>query len=117
MQNSFPGLVELQTVTVDVTNPNGYAVNRGVVAISDDGQTQYASVVNGVASATFAAGLLDFNILFDLFFSHPLTVSYGDSSGVFSPSSTVAVLPPILLDFFTFLIAEQYQQLTQYQVV
>ncbi|MHB1571761.1 MAG: putative Ig domain-containing protein, partial [Solirubrobacteraceae bacterium] len=117
VQNQYPGLVQVETVTVDVTNPNGYAVDEGYVTLQVDGQTVYAPVINGVATATVATSLFDFGALFDLFFAHSLTVAYNDGSGNFGPSSASTEVPSILLDFFTFLIAEQYQQLTQYQVI
>jgi hypothetical protein len=112
VSNVYEGIIQLETVTVDVTNPNGVPVNEGVVAIQVNNQTVFAPVVHGVATATLATGLLDFSLLAELFFSHALTSSYSDSSGDFAPSGTSVALPPILLDFFLFEIAQQFQSQT-----
>ena len=50
----------------------GFAVNPGIPTI------------NGVATATLATGLLDFSLLTELFFSHPLTAGYSNNSGSFA---------------------------------
>ncbi|MHB1425399.1 MAG: beta strand repeat-containing protein [Gemmataceae bacterium] len=115
VQNSYPGFFQLETVTVDVTNSSGYVVNEGVVAIQVNGQTVYAPVHDGVATASVATGLLDFSVIMDLLFSHSLTASYGDSANIFAPSGAGSTLAPILLDFFLYEIAQQFQQLTQFQ--
>src|SRR5262249_8016294 len=64
VQNTYPGLIQLETVTVDVTNPNGFAVNEGIVTFQVNGQTVVAPVVNGTATVTIATGLFDFGALF-----------------------------------------------------
>jgi hypothetical protein len=115
IQNSYPGLVQIETVYADVTNANGYLVNEGVVTFQVDGQTIYAPVHNGVATATFATGLLDLSLWQDLLFSHPLTASYGDGSGVFAPSGTGTSLPAIWLDFFLSLLSAQLRRVNQLQ--
>jgi hypothetical protein len=103
--NQYAGFVQLETVTVDVLNPNGYPVNEGVVAIQVDGQTAYAPVHNGVATATFATGLFDLALFADLLFGHPLTASYSDSAATFGPSSASTTVPAIWFDFFLTLLA------------
>ncbi len=113
--NLYPGLVQLETVTVDVTSANGSVVNEGVVAIQVDGQTAYVPVHNGVATATFASGLLDINLLTDLISTHPLTASYSDSTGAFASSGTSTSLPAIWIDYFLTLLAVDIGQLTQLQ--
>ncbi len=112
VQNTYPGLVQLETVFASVSNPNGYPVNEGFVTFQVDGQTVVAPVVNGVATATVATGLLDFSVLNDLLFSHALTASYSDSSGIFAPSGAGITEPAIWIDYFMSLLA---QQLTQFQ--
>ncbi len=115
IQNCYPGLVQLETVTADVTNINGYVVNEGVVTFQVNGQTIFAPVHNGVATATFATGLLDLSVWPDLFFTHPLTASYNDSSTVFAPSGTATSVPAIWIDFFLSLLSSQLRGLNQLQ--
>ena len=105
----------METVTVDVTSANGSIVNGGVVAIGVDGQTAYASVHNGQATATFATGLLDVNLWQDLLYSHPLTANYSDSAGGYAASSTGMTVPAIWLDYLLTLLAVDIGQLTQLQ--
>jgi hypothetical protein len=112
--NQYQGFVQLETVTVDVT-AGGFTVNEGVVAISVDGQTAFASVHNGVATATFATGLFDLNLLPDLIFTHPLTASYSDSAGTFASSSANTTLPAIWIDFLLTMLALDIGQLNQAQ--
>lgn len=113
VSNQYQGIVQLETVTVGVTSTSGYTVNEGVVAIQVDGQTVLAPVVNGVATATVATSMLDFGLWMDLLFNHPLTANYSDSgTNVFATSGASMNLPPILLDFFFFEIAEQFQTQT-----
>lgn len=90
----------METVTVAVASANGSVVNEGVVAIQVDGQTVFAPVVNGMATATVATSLFDLNVLIDLFFPHLLTATYTDSSGTFTGSSAFDTVPAILWDFF-----------------
>jgi hypothetical protein len=116
VQNSYPGFFQQEIVTVDVGNPNGYAVNSGAVTVQVNGQSVVAAVHNGVAVATVNTSFLDFGALFDLFFAHPLTASYGDSTGVFAPSGAGVTEQAILLDYLFSLLAIQTQQLTQLQV-
>jgi hypothetical protein len=111
----YPGFAQFETVTVHVANPNGVPVTKGAVAIQVDGQTVYATVVNGQATATVVSGLLDFSLLFDLFFPHPLSASYSDGTGTFLSSNTSTTVPPILLDFFLFEIAQELAPLSQFQ--
>jgi hypothetical protein len=113
--NQYQGFVQVETVTVDVTSVNGYVVNEGVVAISVDGQTDFAPVHNGVATATFATGLFDTSLLTDLVFSHPLTVSYSDGAGTFASSSASTTEPAIWIDFLLTMLALDIGQLDQLQ--
>ncbi len=115
VQNSYPGLVQLETVTADVTNINGYVVNGGIVTFQVNGQTLFAPVVNGVATVTFSTGLLDLNDLNDYLFSHPLTASYSDSKGIFAPSGSGLSVPAIWIDYFMSLLTSQLRELTQLQ--
>jgi len=115
VQNSYPGLVQLETVTADVTNSNGYIVNEGIVTFQVNGQTLFAPVVNGVATVTFTTSLLDFADLNDYLFAHPLTASYSDSTGVFAPSGNGLDVPAIWFDFLLSLLTSQLQELTQFQ--
>jgi hypothetical protein len=113
--NQYPGFVQLQTVTVAVTDGNGRAVTTGDVTFQDDGQTLVAPVVNGEASVTFATGFFDFGALIDLFFAHPLTVAYSDNGGPFAPSGAFDTVPAILLDFFIYELSLQLAPLNQLQ--
>jgi hypothetical protein len=110
--NQYQGFVQLETITVDVT-AGGFTVNEGVVAISVDGQTAFAPVHNGVATATFATGLFDLNLLPDLIFTHPLTASYIDSAGTFASSNANTTLPAIWIDFLLTMLALDIGQLNQ----
>jgi hypothetical protein len=112
VSNVYQGFIQLETVTVDVTSASGIAINQGFVAIQVNGQTVNAPVVNGVATATVASSLLDFSLLAELFFSHSLMANYDDGNGSFAPSGASLTLPPNLLDFFLFEIAEQFQTQT-----
>jgi hypothetical protein len=105
----------METVTVDVTNPNGFVVNEGVVTFQVNGQTVTAPVVNGVATVTVATGLFDFGALFELFFPHSLTANFNDTTNTFAPSGTATTVPAIWLDFFLTLLAGN--ELTQLQIV
>jgi hypothetical protein len=107
VSNQYPGLVQMETVTVAVTTPNGAAVSGGVAAIQVDGQTVFASVSNGMAAATVATGLFDVSLLTDLFFAHPLTAGYSDRTGTYKDSSAGASVPSILLDFIFSVIAQE----------
>jgi len=51
--------------------------------------------------------------LTELFFPHPLTASYSDSSGVFAPSGTGVTELGILVDFFLSLLTSQLRGLPQ----
>jgi hypothetical protein len=102
-------------VVIDVTSSNGSVVDEGVVTIQCDGQTIFAPVHNGVATATFATGLLDLNALPELIFAHPLTATYSDSSGLFGGSSTSLTEPAIWIDFLLTLLASQLKALNQLQ--
>jgi len=115
IQNSYPGLVQLETVTAEVTNANGFVVNEGVVTFQVNGQTIFAPVHNGVATATFATGLLDLSVWPDLLFTHPLTASFSDSSSIFAPSGTATSVAAIWIDFFLSLLSAQLRGLNQLQ--
>jgi hypothetical protein len=115
VQNTYPGLIQLETIVVGVTNPNGFTINEGIVTFQVDGQTVTAPVHSGVAAVTVATGLLDFSVLNDLLFSHPLSVNYSDSSGIFTPSGAGLTEPAIWIDFLMSLLAQQLTQ-TQFQV-
>jgi hypothetical protein len=113
--NSYPGLVQLETVVINVTNSDGFVVDEGVVTIQCDGQTIFAPVHNGVATATFATGLLDLNALPELIFAHPLTATYSDVFGVFAGSVATLTEPAIWIDFLLTLLATQLKGLNQLQ--
>ncbi len=115
VSNHYLGLVQVETVTVDVNSVNGSVINEGVVAIQVDGKTAFAPVHNGVATATFATGLLDLGLLNDLVFAHPLTASYFDSSNAFATSGTSTTLPAIWIDFLLSLLASDIVQVNQLQ--
>ena len=115
VQNQYPGFSQVETVTVNVANTNGFAVNQGVIALQVNGQTVFAEVHNGVAVASVATSFLDFGALLELFLPHPLTTGYSDSSGVFASSSAGLTAPAILLDYFLTLLALETQQLNQLQ--
>jgi hypothetical protein len=118
VQNQYPGFVQAETVVVEVTDSAGIPINEGVVTFQVDNQTVTAPVIDGVATATIDSGLLDFSLLADLLFAHPLTASYS-GSGSFDASSTGTTVPAILLDFFFYEIALELaalSQLTQFQL-
>jgi hypothetical protein len=111
IHNMYVGLVQLETVSVHVTSPNGVPLNQGLVTFQVNNQTLFAPVVNGTAQVTFATGMLDFSILFNLFLPHMLTASYG-GSGNFTTSNASASVPGIIVDFIFSQIAQQLRLLT-----
>jgi hypothetical protein len=115
VSNQYTGLLQLETVTVDVASANGSIVNEGVVTIQVDGQTSYASVHSGQATATFATGLLDLSLWQDLLFSHPLTAGYSDSARGFAASGAGTMIEAIWIDYLMTLLAVDIGQLTQLQ--
>ncbi|MGH7223254.1 MAG: putative Ig domain-containing protein, partial [Gemmataceae bacterium] len=115
ISNSFAGLTMIETVVAQVTNSNGTPLSQGFVTLDVFGQSVLAPVSNGTASVTVAVGVLDFSLLMDLFFSSALTLSYNDAGGAYGSSATSTTVPPILLDFYLFLLAEQFGSLNQLQ--
>jgi hypothetical protein len=115
VQNTYVGLYQVETVTAHVTNSAGVPINYGAVTFQLNGQTMAAPVSNGFATVTFVTPLLssDFSILMNDFFTHPLDVAFSDPAGLFGGSSNGLVDPPMLLDFFLFLLAGQNPQLVQ----
>jgi hypothetical protein len=114
VSNQYPGFAQQETVTVAVTNPNGVTVTKGNVILQVNGQTIFAPVINGMATATFTTSFFDMNDLIDLFFSHPVTATYTDIGGPFLTSSTSDTVPAILLDFFVSMLAQQLGPLSQF---
>jgi hypothetical protein len=115
VQNTYPGLTQLETVTVDVTSSTGFAVNEGIVTFQVNGKTLTAPVIHGVATVTFSTSLVDLNELDEYFFAHPLTASYSDSKGIFAPSGSGEAVPAIYIDFILSLLASQLRGLDQFQ--
>ncbi len=111
--NTYPGFVQLETATVQVTGPNGQAVTTGNVSFSVDGQTLSAAVQsNGTATVTFAVPFLDLAIFFDLFFPHTLDAVYSDPNGVFGSSSASGAQSGILFDFVFSILNTEVRFLT-----
>ena len=113
--NNYVGLTQLETVVADVTNPFGFPISQGIVTFQVNGQSVTAPVINGVAVVTIATPVLDFNLMLNLVFGHPLTAAFTDSSGLFAPSGAGTTVPGILVDFFFFLLAQE-SRLTQLQL-
>jgi hypothetical protein len=110
VHNSYVGLIQLETVSVKVMGPNGAPLNQGLVTFQVNNQTLFAPVVNGTAEVTFATGLLDFSILFNLFLPHLLTVSFG-GNGNFAPSNASTSVAGIIVDFIFTQIALELKAL------
>jgi hypothetical protein len=106
VQNTYVGLFQVETVTAQVTDSAGVAVNDGVVTFQLNGSAVVAPVSGGFATVTIVTPLLslDFGILFNDFFSHPLDAVFSDPASLFSGSSNTIIDPPMLLDFFFFLL-------------
>jgi hypothetical protein len=106
VQNTYVGLFQVETVTAHVTDSAGVAVNNGVVTFQLNGSAVVAPVSSGFATVTIVTPLLslDFGILFNDFFSHPLDAVFSDPAGLFGGSNNTLIDPPMLLDFFFFLI-------------
>jgi hypothetical protein len=115
--NTYPGLIQTETVLVHVTDMAGVPVSQGLVTFQVNDEQVTAPVVNGFALATIATPLLDFALWMDLFFGHPLTVNYADSDGSFGSSSTSATVPGLIVDYFFAQIAQQLQLLNHEQVM
>ncbi|HEY7312208.1 MAG TPA: choice-of-anchor Q domain-containing protein [Gemmataceae bacterium] len=115
VQNTYPGPVQLEMVIAQVTTSGGSPVSEGIVTFQVNGQSLTAPVVNGIAIVTFATPMLDFNILFNLIFAHPLTAGFTDVGGLFANSGAGTTVPGILVDFIFTLLAEE-SKLTQLQL-
>jgi hypothetical protein len=115
IQNTYVGVFQVETITAFVTDPNGIAINEGVVTFQVNGETVTALVSHGFAMVIIETPLLslDLSILISDFFQHALNVGYNDPNGIFGSSGTSAMEAPMLLDFFLFLSSEQPLQLLQ----
>jgi hypothetical protein len=111
IQNTYVGIIQLQTVVVHVAGPGGLPINQGFVSFQVNGQTLTAPVVNGFADVTFGTSLLDFGLMFDLILPHPLFANYNGSGNLFAPSSSATSVPGLLVDFLFFQIALELQAL------
>jgi hypothetical protein len=108
-------LTQVETVTARVTDAAGNPINEGAVTFQVNGRIVVGTVHNGFATVAIATPMLDFAILVDLFFTHTLVATYTDVGGSFGPSNTAVAEPAILLDFFNFLISQEFAQLAQFQ--
>jgi hypothetical protein len=121
VHNSYVGLFQVETVTAQVTDPNGSPINSGVVTFLVNGEAVVAPVVNGFASATIVTSLfsLDMTILLNDFFTHSLDAVYSDPAGIFGSSGVSVSEPAMLLDYLLFLestsLGSLAQQLSQLQ--
>lgn len=113
MQTTFVGFTDVETVTVQVTDASGNPLSQGFVTLQVNGQSVYAPVVNGRAVVSAASGLLDIGQLYNLFFTHSLTVGYSDPGGFYFSSGTATSVPPILLEYYFFLIGSSLAPLNQ----
>ncbi len=74
--NQYVGFTQIETVTVDVTDPAGVPINFGGVTLQVNGETVFAPVPygsNGVFTVTIDTPIINFAILPELFFAHTLT--------------------------------------------
>jgi hypothetical protein len=113
--NTYPGLIQTEAVLVHVTDAAGVPVTQGEVTFRVNDQVVIAPVVNGYALATIATPLLDFGILLDLVFAHPLSADF-TNGGPFGDSSTGTTVPGLIIDFFFSQIALELQHLNQAQL-
>jgi hypothetical protein len=111
VQNTYAGIIQLETVVVHVTGPGGSPVSQGLVAFQVNNQTLFAPVVNGFANVTFGTSVLDLGLMFDLVLPHALFANYMGSGNFFAPSSTATSVPGLLVDFLFFQIAQQLEAL------
>ncbi len=113
--NTYVGLFQEETVTAQVTNPQGIPINTGVIAFQVNGQTVFAPVVNGFATATIVTSLLDMNltILLNDFFTHGLDAVYSDPAGIFGSSGSSVSEPGMLFDYLLFLESISFGSLAQ----
>ncbi len=113
--NTYVGFFQEETVTAEVTNPQGIPINEGVVAFQVNGQTVFAPVVNGVASATIVTSMfdLDLTILLNDFFTHALDAVYSDPAGIFGSSGSSVSEPGMLFDYLLFLESTSFGSLAQ----
>jgi hypothetical protein len=94
LQDRYSLFSQTETITARVTGANGQPVPSGVVRISDNGQTVYASLNNGIATA-----VVTFALFSEMPNPHTVTAFFGGSSG-FGASSTSATAPNTMLDYF-----------------
>ena len=111
--STFVGFTQVETIVAQVTNAFGIPISQGIVTFQVNGQTVFAPVVNGMAVVNVASGVLDPSLLYNLFFMHALTVDFSDAGGSFTASGTSTSVPPILLEFYLWLISEQLAPLGQ----
>ena len=115
ISNRYFALAQFETVTVMVSNAAGLPVN-GPMSIQVNGEMVSAQVVNGFAVATVETPMLNFALLFNLFFPHPLSAAFGGTDA-FGPSGASTMVPGILVDFFFQQLALLQRQLTQFQTM
>jgi hypothetical protein len=113
--NTYVGLFQVETVTAEVTDPQGIPVNEGVVNFDVNGETVAAPVVNGFASATIVTSMfsLDLTILLNDFFTHSLDAVYSDPSGAIGSSGGSVSEAAMLLDYLLFLESTSFGSLAQ----
>jgi hypothetical protein len=111
VQNSYAGLVQVETVTVQVTNGAGLPVNEGFVTLNLNGETLVGYVHNGYATVTFLTPMFELELLILLndFFPHGLDAVFSDPAGVFGSAGASTSVPGMLLDFLLYLQTAQLQ--------
>ncbi len=115
VHNTYLGFVQVETVTAEVTDPDGFLVTQGFVTFNVNGQSVSAPVVNGFATATIMTNMFDLNlnILLNDLFAHSLSAVYSDPSGIFGSAGSSVSEPGMLLDFLLFLESGTFGSLAQ----
>jgi hypothetical protein len=113
--NVYIGLYQVETVTAQVSDPEGIPISGGFVTFLVNGESFMAPVNNGFATVTFATPMLSFDttILMNDFNSHALDAVYGDPAGIFGSGSISVSEPAMLLDFLIYLQSLQFSSLAQ----
>jgi hypothetical protein len=94
LQSQYSLFGQTETLTARVVGANGQPVPAGTVRFYDNGQTVYASLHNGIATA-----VITFSLFSEMPNPHTVTAFFGGGGG-FGASSTSATAPNTMLEYF-----------------
>jgi hypothetical protein len=98
VSSSYTLFTQVETVSLQVLNPNGSPVASGVVTITDGGVSHTVSVVNGLASTTFT-----FSLFAEQPSAHGISANFGGINASFmAPSTETQYFFQIFFDLLLF---------------